>query len=266
MRLFDCHTHTLCSPDSTAPLEDMAAAALDRGLAGLCTTDHCDLIDDAGRPIAAFDWAEITAQFEQVGRGLPPGFQLYLGLELGCGHLNPQLSHNIVSGAPLDFVLGSVHNLSPHLKGMDFFFLKFKTEQDCVTSLEDYFASIRALAPMDCYDSLAHIDYPLRYMHRDGFPIRLMDYQPQLREIFRSAAETGHALEVNTNRGRSIAQWREILPVFLDCGGEMVTIGSDAHTPEDVGRGLEEARQLLSDCGLRYYAVFQRRKPQFIRL
>lgn len=39
MYLTDYHTHSCCSPDSTARLEDMVRAARRAGLRELCTTD-----------------------------------------------------------------------------------------------------------------------------------------------------------------------------------------------------------------------------------
>lgn len=45
-------------------------------------------------------------------------------------------------------------------------------------------------------------------------------------------------MEVNTCRGRTLEEWRPILALYRDCGGELVTVGSDAHTPADVGKGV----------------------------
>lgn len=72
-----------------------------------------------------------------------------------CGHLCPPEA---------DFILGSVHNLSPERGGTDLFFLDFSTVQACYDALDDYFASLALLAATDFYDVLAHLIYPLRYM------------------------------------------------------------------------------------------------------
>ena len=49
-------------------------------------------------------------------------------------------------------------------------------------------------------------------------------------------------------------------------GGELITVGSDAHTPEYLGYGFEQARELLKSCGFRYYTVFHHRKAEMIPL
>ena len=40
--IFDSHTHSHFSADSKAEPRDMMEAALKKGLAGLCVTDHYD--------------------------------------------------------------------------------------------------------------------------------------------------------------------------------------------------------------------------------
>ena len=83
MYLCDVHCHTLISPDSHAPLGDMAAAAVAAGLRELCVTDHCDLLDLDGNPVTAFDWPAAKEQYRAV-KGTPGDrLTLHLGLELG---------------------------------------------------------------------------------------------------------------------------------------------------------------------------------------
>lgn len=267
MYLADFHTHSLCSPDSDAPLADMARAAVEAGLSQLCTTDHFDMIGDYGGPAEDPDWGAITRQYEQVCQNLPEGLTLRLGLELGSGHLDLDRAHRVLSQAPVDFVLGSVHNQSPEAGGTDFYFLNYHSPEFCYQSLDNYFASMAELAPLDCYDSLAHVIYPLRYMtRRDGQDVTLDSYWDRIRDIFQKAAQTGHALEVNTDRGRTVADWKPVLELFKACGGELVTLGSDAHTPQDVGKGIAQAQELLRTCGWKYFTVYQGRKPQQIKL
>lgn len=57
-----------------------------------------------------------------------------------------------------------------------------------------------------------------------------------------------------------------LLELYRDCGGELITLGSDAHRPEDVGKGIAQAQELLRTVGFRYFTVYHRRTPQFIRL
>ena len=48
-------------------------------------------------------------------------------------------------------------------------------------------------------------------------------------------------------------------------GGEIITIGSDAHTPEGIANGFNRAAEVLSECGFKYYTIFENRLPEFKR-
>ena len=58
----------------------------------------------------------------------------------------------------------------------------------------------------------------------------------------------------------------QVIRRYRELGGEIVTIGADAHDPSKVAYGFEKAADLLADCGFTYYTVFCGRKPQFLKL
>ena len=259
----DYHTHSKLSPDSDAPLEQMAQAAVDAGLAELCVTDHFDLLSLQGEPVDQYDWPSAVAQYRETAPRFASQLTLKLGLELGMAHLNPALSETIVSQPELDFVLGSIHNLSPDKGGTDFYFIPYPDPAACYEALDNYFASMAILADTPYYDVLAHIIYPLRYME---VPVSLERYYDPIRAILRTAVESGRGMEVNTYRGRTITEWRPILELYKDCGGEILTVGSDAHVPAGVGKGIREALELMESCGFRYICTYDKRKPVFHKL
>lgn len=268
MYLTDYHTHTCCSFDSEADLLDQAAQAVRLGLKELCTTDHCDLIDEKAQRVYGLDWTPILAQYQRVREKMEGKLTLRLGIELGCAPTDPECARKILSGAPLDFVIGSIHNLSMDQGGTDFYYLNYETVEDCCRALDNYFDSMAALVKLpDTYDVLGHIIYPLRYMTKAaGGPVTLERYWEQLRAILTTVVETGRGIELNTYCGRTLEPWTEILKLYRACGGEIVTIGSDAHNAENIGKGAQEAQQLLMAAGFDYLAVYQQRTAQFVRL
>lgn len=268
MYLADYHTHTCCSMDSEADLMDEAARAVEIGLSELCTTDHCDLLNEDGKRIFALDWMPIAEQYCRVNQVYDGKLALRLGIELGCAHVDPDCARKILGGAPLDFVIGSVHNQSPQLGGIDFYFLKYPDQAACYAALDDYISSLEQLVQLpDCYDVLGHIIYPLRYMKDvPGPAVTLEPYWERLRVLFAAAVQSGRGIEVNTYCGRTLAPWLPVLKLYRDCGGEIITVGSDAHTPAHIGNGVREAQALLQEAGFRYHTVYQRRKAQFIKL
>ena len=267
MYLPDCHNHTLCSPDSQAPLSAMAQAAAKAGLSLLCTTDHCDLLDVRGRETPDWDWTPVLEQFSAVRAECPRGLDLRLGVELGSAQFRPDRAREILAAAPLDLVIGSAHNLSPARGGVDFYYLPYETEAACYAALEDYFESLLAIARLDLCDVIGHIIYPLRYMNgRAGRRVTLEPCRDRLEALLKAAVASGKGIEVNTNRGRDVEPWRPLLSLYRALGGELVTLGSDAHAPEDVGGGIARAVELLKETGFRYLTVYSRRRPELIAI
>lgn len=267
MFLSDCHTHSLCSFDGHAPLAHMARAAVEAGLNELCLTDHCDLLDRDGRPDLSFRWDPIEEQFSQARPLFQDRLPLRMGLELGEAWEFPDFAQKLVSHPGLDLVLGSVHNLSSADGGIDFNYVNYKSEEDCYSVLDRYFDCMERLSHMDCWDVLSHVIYPLRYMNRrDGRQASLDRYEPQLRRIFHTVVDTGRAIELNTCRGETVEDWRWTLTLYKDCGGTLITLGSDAHRPEDVGKGLREGAALLKELGFSHTARYLRRRPELMPL
>ncbi len=266
MFLGDVHTHSLCSPDGAFSMAEMARAAHEAGLTYLCVTDHCDLLDLHGTFTPHQDWGSVRAAFSEARAATPRGLTLSLGVELGEAYEDPEVARGILAAGPeLDFVIGSVHNFHALMGKQDFYNADYSDLELCHAALVDYLGSLDALAGLtDCYDTLAHILYPLRYMRtRAGQDISFAqrDYPERLEVILRKVAQAGKALEVNTWRGRTVDEWEPLLRQFKALGGEYVTVGSDAHHTGDVGKGVAETYELMKACGYRYTAIYQGRTP-----
>ena len=262
MYYIDYHTHSKCSFDSEAELRDMVSAAQAAGLSELCITDHCDLIDEHGQRVYDLDWHPLLEQFEEVKSSLSgEGFTLRLGLEFGMGHVEPPCSDKILSQPLLDFVIGSVHNYSPERGSGDFYLSDMSTPEACSAILEDYFFSMRQLVQTPYYDILGHIIYPLRYMGKNA---SILDWMEDVDFLLKAVIQSGRGIEVNTNRGAQVQDWIPILNRYRELGGEILTVGSDAHVPGDVGKGIPEAYDLLKTLGFKAICVYHKHKPTFI--
>ena len=58
----------------------------------------------------------------------------------------------------------------------------------------------------------------------------------------------------------------DILRLYRRLGGEIITLGSDAHRPEDVAASSASGQELLRECGFRYFTTFTGGKPEFKEL
>ncbi len=271
MYLCDIHSHTKLSPCSSAELSDTARAAINAGLQEFCVTDHCDLLGVHGESCAQFDWPAAKEQYHTVKADLGDQITLRLGLELGSAPFDPDTARAVLAqgGDELDFVLGSLHNWIGIEGGLDFYYSDYHDNpslaRQAVENALDHTWALVAECP-DCYDSLAHIVYPLRYIHRDGIELSLADYEERVRVIFTQVAKTDHAMEVNVCRGRDLDCWIPLLRWFKECGGELVTVGADAHRAGDVAKGIPEALHLVKAAGFDCITTFAGRKPVLHKL
>ena len=265
----DTHTHSTVSFDGHSSRAEMVRAAAAAGLDFVCFTDHYDVINEKGEDCPHYDWAPARREHREAQSVLPAGLELRYGIELGNAPADFAAAEEALREPGLDFVIGSIHNASRGLGGIDYYYVDYAKEPEkAEVHLLDYLDSLYALTEWGNYDSLGHIPYPLRYMRqRAGLDITLERCQDRVDRILRAAAEGGKAMEVNTYRGRGgLEDYAPLLRRFRALGGEFVTCGADAHRSEDVGKGLREGCALLEACGYRYVTVYRERKPCPVRL
>ena len=267
--LADYHVHCSCSLDSDTPPEAQVQAALNCGLEEFCLTDHVDTADRAGvvGP-EVYDWTEIRRVNRDLRMRFGHRLALPLGAELGIAHLDLEMADRYLDAAPeLDFVIASQHHVSARCGGIDLWDYAFPAEE-IDTMLEDYFDDLLKIARWGRFSVLGHLTLPVRYMLRNGLPAPdWTPYRDRIDAVLRRLAESGLGIECNTARGGSPRMPEgDILRRYRELGGEIITLGSDAHTPEFVGAGIREAQELLRQCGFRYVCTFRERKPVFHKL
>ena len=263
----DYHLHTLISSDSRASLEQQARAALEAGLNELCVTDHWNLLDQQAKPLShTRDWAASIAHIQRAREQFAGQLEIRLGIEVGNGEMDPAgVTEGLISaGADLDFVIGSLHNMSLGSGGLGIYTAAHQCQQleEGIALLDDYVDTLTALAATNTFDVMGHVIYPLRYLPPQ-WQLTLDPYEDQLRELFHSLIQSGRGIEFNTTQGSTVMDWVPVLNLYRNCGGEIITIGSDAHRPEYVGAGFTEASELLKTLGFRWHCTYRNRKPEF---
>lgn len=252
----DTHTHTRFSfdgaPESTP--DSLCRRALEMGLTDLCITDHCDVNGEAEGIYTHYDadaaWDAMTeAQEKYRGR-------LYLtrGLELGNAMQYPEVACSVLARHPYEFVIGSLHNLRDV---PDFSMLRFECMSDVqidrlfCRAMEET-AEMLSFAPG--FTTLGHLTYIHRYITMAGKKLDFRPHYDRIEAIFRLLVSRDMALELNVStlwRGLGIGMpTLELLKFYCDCGGKLVTIGSDAHAPTNLGRCIRQGYALLNAAGL----------------
>lgn len=269
MYLIDYHCHSQLSPDSSTPLIDNARAAIQMGISELCITDHFDLLTGQGerQRASALRWSPRVKQYHAVKDAVAGKLTLKLGIEFGSGQVDAADAAQALKQPELDFVIGSIHNRTEETGASDLYYLNYTSADFCYEVLEDYFLSMERLVAADCYDVLGHIIYPIRYMNiRDGQEVDIYRYLDRIRAILKGVVAHGRGIEFNTWCGRTLEQWRPTLEAYRDCGGEYITVGSDAHVAGSIGKGIREAYELLKNMGFRYVTAYEKRTPVQIKL
>lgn len=270
MILADFHTHSDCSDDGTASMYDMALAGAEKGLSIMCITDHVDIdhFETGGKnPDCFTHWGRIKDEYASARERLGGRIDLRLGIEFGEANHAPESAPGIIAAEGLDFVIGSLHNVRDY---PDFFCIRYQSAQECRELAARYVEEHFELVRLGCFDVLGHIGYTKRYMKRRGFDIGLEGLDERLKELFKLLCETGKGIELNTsglrdNTGTTFPE-KSVLKLYREAGGEIITVGSDSHRPQDVGANIKDGYELLNEAGFKYFTVFKNREPEFIKL
>ncbi len=250
--LADLHTHSRYSFDGAAQatIENMAEQAIAHGLSHLAVTDHCDINGELGGrdriPDRDAQFAEVKAAKEKYRGRL----EILFGIEMGQAHHHPAEALAILEKHPYDIVLGSVHNL----RGEEDFYLMDHTKIS-ESEAHDFFRRVLEESMEVCdfphIDVITHLSYMERYMFRIGRRLDYTRHHEGLCRLFDKIIEKGLVLEINTSdlaTGYSLPP-AELLRLYHACGGRKISLGSDAHSPEMIGRNFDAARAMLKDCG-----------------
>ncbi len=269
MIISDCHLHTSFSADSDTPMEDMVNAAIDKGLKTICFTEHMDYEFPASSYGIdfTFDVDEYSKKINEIKNCYSDKIQVLKGIEIG---LKPNLTvtyEKLLSDYDWDFVIGSTHlvgNVDPYYPE----YWDNRTRKEC---FDMYFESmLKNVNIHNYFDTLGHLDYILRYApdKNNAFDYNL--YIDIIDEILKVIIKNEKGLEINSSGYKAGLPHpnpcKEIIKRFLELGGEIITIGSDSHTTEHIAYRFDSVKELLISLGIKYYAIYKNRKPEFIQL
>lgn len=259
----DYHFHTDFSGDSDTPMEAQLERAIALGMTSLCVTDHHDYDVDS-----VIDFTLQTGPYFETMSFLREEYKdridLRTGIELGLQTHLKEYYKNLLSSCPFDFVIGSTHFINRKDPAYPEF---FNGREEREAYLQYFQATLDNVKNIDSYDVAGHIDYIVRYGPHKALHYCYEAYQDILDDILRAIIEKGKGIECNTAGFRKgLGQPNPcsgILKRYRQLGGEIITIGSDAHIPKDLGADFQMARELLKQCGFSYYTEFHRRNPEF---
>lgn len=265
----DLHMHTESSFDGNYPAAEMCKSAVANGLSTIAFTDHFDVdfferhnLDTRQKT----SYADIISAREEFSDKIT----VLRGIEMGQPTYDIPLTEKSLARYEYDFVIGSIHNLRemPDFGDLDY---KSMTENEIYSLLDKYFEEELILAKWNGFDTLAHLTYPMRYIVQAGRKeIELSRYNDITDEIFKVLIANGKALEINTSGLRQpigkTMPTENYVRRFKELGGELLTLGSDAHFTEHVGAGIDNGYEIAENCGFEYVTYFKDRKPVQVKI
>ncbi|MDF2941680.1 MAG: hypothetical protein K0S01_538 [Herbinix sp.] len=271
MIIADYHVHSDFSSDSKAPMEQMIEQAIRLGLKKLCFTDHMDIdypqVNDHN---FIFDVDVYGKKLLELKEHYHKQIELLMGIELGLQpHLTTQLS-SLVNQYPFDFIIGSSHVVDH----VDPYYPQYWENRTKKEGIQLYFESIiENCKSFQGFHIYGHLDYIIRYVPGQSetkATYSYSDYAELLDEVLKTIISYGKGIEINTagyKYGLGFAHPKpEVISRYKELGGELITIGSDAHKPEHLAYDFNLVPELLKGLGFRYYATFVQGKPIYEKL
>ena len=269
----DCHLHSHHSTDSTASMESMIEAGIAAGLKIMCFTEHNDFMlpDVPGAKHASDEWVLNTDSYLyellQYREKYKDRIKILFGAEIGLQDICVRENAVFAKSHEFDFLIGSTHIV----RGMDPYYPEYFEGRDREDAYHEYFeAELQSIKKNSNFDVYGHLDYVVRYGGGLAEGYDLSRHMDLFDEILKTLIDKEKGIELNSGglkKGMKDFHPRmEVIKRYRELGGEIITVGSDAHAPENVADGFDRACEVLKECGFKYYCVFEKRTPEFFKL
>lgn len=262
----DYHLHTTFSADALLKPDDLLAELIRLGIENAAITDHVDF-DPNDIGFNFLDYEAYSNSIAALQRKASPTLNIAKGVEIGIQSYFTRACADFLQGKKFDFIIGSVHMVG-HMDLHNGTFYKGKTRIEAFqTYLQE---TLEAVTSCPDFDVLGHLDLVCRYGQYEENVIPYPELADLCGDILKKLIETGRGIEVNSSGlrypgGKPCPAWH-IVRHYRELGGEIITIGSDAHKKSHVGYALETISSELTNMGFKYLTCFDSRKPRFIKI
>jgi histidinol-phosphatase (PHP family) len=262
MYLMDYHHHTNNSFDSKALMEEVCIMAIENHIKEICFTEHFS-VNPLAPTYGHMDFSKYLKDVNDCQERFRNLLTIKVGIELCEPHIFIEKYNETLQPLNLDFILGSIHNINNKKLRM---VLKEHQQQ----AYQLYFEELFKMVSIADIDVIAHLDLMKRYAFKDYGNYHIDEYQEILEQILKKAIDRNIGIEINT----SGLSWDfnttlpsiNIIKMYRNLGGEILTIGSDSHKAETVGANLDKAYAIAEECGFKYTYTFEKREPKPIKI
>lgn len=255
--MFDYHIHTEFSFDSNEKMEKIALQSITNGMKEICFTDHLEYSvnsdwEDSLLPLLEYKKAIIDIANKYIDK-----LTIKYGLELGYYYQTIKEMNQYVKDVDVDFMLLSMHRIN--------------NSGDVHIDMENYFKeTLYIIEHAKNYSVLAHLDFFKRYVDGLSDEIIFKKHYDIIETILKKLIDNGKGLEINTAGIRHGTHTTNpsinIIKLYKELGGEIITTGSDAHKISDLSYKFEKTYNILKDLGFKYVCTFDKMVPTFNKI
>ena len=278
--MMDLHLHPNYSIDAEGSIIDFCEAAVKKKLQTICFTTHLDTgpnrtdcyvrVNGTKVHVLSNEWLEDYESSIRRADEIYDNLQVLLGVEIdlypGVEQYLPERFHD----TDFDLVIGSIHLMDGYAISLEDEANEIFKKHDLLELGEHYFSLLLDSMDLGLYDIIGHIDIYRRYGENYyGKGIHSL-WKPYITELIRKMRKHQIGFEVNTSSWRKGLNEpmpeEKFLQRLVNLSIDNVTLGSDAHSPSQVGEGIDRAIQLVRKCGLQKLTIYNKRKPSNISL
>ncbi len=255
MDLIDYHLHTNNSFDSSANMEDICRLAVEKQIKEICFTEHFS-VNPLVPTYGHLNFEKYFTEINDCQNKFVDSLVIRAGIELCEPHLLMGKFAEALQPQNIDFILGSVHNVNNQK-------LRDVLKEHDTKSFQLYFEELYKMVAIADIDVIAHLDLINRYAFKEFGFYKFDEFKSLIQQILTKAIDRNIGIEINTSglRGglKQTLPSIEVLKLYHDLGGEILTIGSDSHFVDHVGANIQDAYSLASECGFKYIFKFNKR-------
>lgn len=263
MYLVDYHTHSKYSYDGQEDIDSMCQEAIQKGLHEIAITDHYDMFKDK-KYAHAVDFENLYRDIGIAKAKYEGKLTVRAGIELGQPQVCPDESKRFLEKYELDFIIGSIHNLEDAFDIGEYDFLK----KDIRLLWPEYLDALIEMATYYDFDVMGHLTYPMRYVCAQiGIYPNIDLHIERIKHLYQVLIESEKGIEINASGffqpiNRSMPDL-ELVKLYKTCGGEIITIGCDAHRLEHIGLATKQGLKVAKEAGFKYITTYEKRNPKF---
>lgn len=262
--MIDYHIHTARCGHASGGMVDYVRRARELSLREIGFADHLPLLfkQDPTLTMRVDQLGEYIQAVEKLKEEFPD-IVIKAGIEADYLPDYEEETARLLKSYDFDFIIGSVH----FIDGWGFDdsrYIDGYKDRDIYKLYARYFELVAGAAKTGLFDIIGHLDLIKKYNFRPG-----ADITPLVRDTVGAVKDAGACVEINTAGLRKpVGEMYPSADILRLCfeSNIPITIGSDAHKPEEVGKDFDLAMSAAKEAGYDKVVVFNKRVPEYIEL